>query len=110
MDTNMLPKPVADYLAAANAHDPEAVAACFTARAVVADENREHVGRAAIRDWIAAADAQYAPTVEPLRVEADGPNVVLYGKVSGTFPGSPATLRFAFVLEGEKIARLTITE
>ena len=107
---NTLPEPVAAYITAANAHDPEAVAACFSEDGVVEDEKREYVGRAAIRDWIAAADRMYAPQIEPQQVTQDGVAVVLHGKVSGTFPGSPVVLRFFFTLAEARIAGLRIEE
>lgn len=103
-----LPQPAADYIAACNAHDPQAVAACFTEDAVVEDENKTHVGRPAIQAWIAEADRLYAPIIAVEGFTADGPTVTLSGKVSGTFPGSPVVLRFFFTLAGEKIGKLTI--
>ncbi len=106
--TDPMPRPVAAYIAAANAHDPDAAAACFTEDAVVTDEARDHAGRAAIRAWIAEADRLYVPAIAVRRVTRDGADVVLHGEVSGTFPGSPVVLRFAFSLAGEAIARLTI--
>jgi ketosteroid isomerase-like protein len=103
-----LPKPVADYVAASNAHAPDAVAACFAEDAVVFDENREHVGRTAIRTWMEESDRQYRPTLEVAGFTRDGASAVLTGRVSGTFPGSPAVLRFAFTLRGGRISRLSI--
>ncbi|MDQ7830879.1 MAG: nuclear transport factor 2 family protein [Desulfovibrionaceae bacterium] len=103
-----LPKPIADYVAASNAHAPDAVAACFAEDAVVFDENREHSGRTAIRIWVAEAGRLYRPTLEISGFTQSGETAVLTGRVSGTFPGSPVVLRFIFTLRGEEIVRLMI--
>jgi hypothetical protein len=103
-----LSKPIAAYIAGANAHDPDACAACFSDDAVVRDENREWRGPAAIRAWKAEVSKKYRPTLEVVRLaKADGKTIVT-GRVTGTFPGSPIELRYAFTLDGEKIARLEI--
>jgi ketosteroid isomerase-like protein len=109
MQTTKLPKPVADYVAGANAKDVEAVAACFGEDAVVRDEGQTRQGLTAIREWVEEVSRKYRPTVEVLdAVETDGKTIVR-GRVSGDFPGSPIELRYAFVLEGEKIGRLEIS-
>jgi len=103
-----LPKPIATYIVASNAHDADACAACFTDDAVVLDERREMRGVAAVREWMDAAIKQYRHAVEVISsATADGKTVVT-GRVSGNFPGSPADLRYTFTLAGEKIARLEI--
>jgi hypothetical protein len=103
-----LSKPIAAYIAGANAHDPDACAACFTDDAVVRDEGREWRGTAAIRAWKAEVSKKYQPTLKVTQVaRADGKTIVT-GRVSGTFPGSPIELPYAFTLDGEKIARLEI--
>lgn len=101
--------PVAAYVDGANAQDPDAVAACFTADAVVRDEGQERRGTAAIRAWAEEASRKYRPTVEVRDVtEGDGRTTVV-GRVSGDFPGSPIDLRYAFALQGGKIDRLEIS-
>ena len=106
MPTN-LPGPIAAYFAADQA-DGDAVAGCFTDDAVVVDERRTHSGRAAISQWKTEAGRKFRYTTDPYAVaEADGRTVVT-AHVSGDFPGSPVDLRYAFALEGDKIARLEI--
>lgn len=100
-----LPKPVESYIAAANSHDADATAACFTRDAVVRDEGRD---RAAIREWSEEVSRKYNPTVTVLGIAEAGGKIIVTGRVSGTFPGSPIDLRHIFTLEGEKIARLEI--
>ena len=103
-----LPKPIATYIAASNAHDADACAACFTDDAVVRDEGREMRGVAAVRDWMKAAIEKYRHMVEVIRSATAGGKTVVTGRVSGDFPGSPVDLRYTFTLAGEKIARLEI--
>jgi ketosteroid isomerase-like protein len=103
-----LPKAIAAYIAASNAHDADACAACFTDDAIVRDEGREVRGVATIRDWMDGAIAKYQHTVEVVTsAKTDGETIVTC-RVSGNFPGSPVELRHAFVVAGEKITRLEI--
>jgi ketosteroid isomerase-like protein len=106
--SNTLPHPIAAYIAASNAHDADACAACFTDRAVVRDERREMHGTAAIRHWMDTAIKKYGHVVEVITsAEADGKTIVTC-RVSGNFPNSPVELRYAFTLAGEKIGHLEI--
>lgn len=102
-----LPKPIAAYFAA-DTKDADAVARCFAGHAVVKDEGRTHAGREAIRRWRTEAAAKYDYVSEPIDVARDGARYVVTSRVSGTFPGSPVELRYAFVLEGDAIAGLEI--
>ena len=104
---NKLPEPIAAYFAADQA-DGDAVALCFTNDAVVIDERQTHAGRAAIVRWKTEAGRKFRYSTEPFAInEVDGQAVVT-ARVAGNFPGSPVDLRYAFVLEGDKIARLEI--
>lgn len=104
------PQAIAAYIDASNSHDMDALAACFSQDAVVTDEARQYHGRAAIREWFEDADAKYRPEVEVLGLERRGGGWLMTGKVSGSFPGSPVTLRFAFTLEGDSIRTLEIVQ
>jgi len=107
MSTHMA-KSISDYFDASNARSAEGVAACFTPDAVVIDEGHERKGIADILVWKAWAEKKYQPVYDVLgAAEADGKAIVTC-KVSGTFPGSPVDLRFAFTLDGGKIARLEV--
>lgn len=103
-----LPGPVAAYFAA-DRSDSDAVALCFTEDAVVMDERRTHAGSEAIRRWKAEASAKFSYTTDPFAVSEEDGQTVVTARVAGDFPGSPVDLRYAFVLEGGKIARLEIT-
>ncbi len=106
--TNLI-GPVANYIAAANAQDIEAVVASFSESAVVRDEGQNRQGVAAIRRWAVEVRMKYRPTVELLDVAQVDGRTILTGRVSGDFPGSPIELHYAFTLNGEKIERLEIS-
>lgn len=103
-----LPRPIAAYFAA-DRHDADAVAACFSETATVLDEGQTHIGREAIRQWKAAASRKFSYTVEPFALAEDNGRLIVTGHVSGDFPGSPVDLRYAFALEADLIAGLEIT-
>ena len=103
-----LPKALANYFAATNAHDIEGMMAVFAEHAAVKDEGKEHRGLAAIREWMKEAITKYEFKVEPTEVvEVDG-KIVVTGLVSGNFPGSPVSLPHRFTLDHQKITRLEI--
>ena len=108
MKVTKLDGPIANYIAAANTRDIDAVTACFTDGAVVHDEKQDRRGIAAIREWAEEVSAKYRPTVEVLGVTQTGSKTVLAGRVSGDFPNSPLELRYAFTVNGGKIERLEI--
>ncbi|MDL2408511.1 nuclear transport factor 2 family protein [Rhizobium calliandrae] len=105
--TLALPKPIADYFAA-DAADGAAVAACFTADAVVVDEKKTYTGRDAIAAWKSEASAKYEYVADPVAIDDQGDRVVVTAHLTGNFPGSPVDLRYAFTLSGNAIARLEI--
>jgi hypothetical protein len=103
-----LPSVITTYWRAANAAKIDEAAACFAADAVVRDENRMHQGPAAIRGWIEETTRQSRPNVEPLAVEEKDGRQLVTARVSGTFPGSPVELHFAFTLRDNQILGLEI--
>ena len=106
--TNLnLPEPIAAYFDA-DKRDGEAVAHCFTEQAVVKDEGQTYSGPKAIKAWKIAASARYSYTSEPFAVEEKDGRYIVMSRLTGNFPGSPVDLRFAFRLEGGKIASLAI--
>lgn len=104
-----LPKTIADYFAADRDRGPDAIAACFTADAIVKDEGTTHVGLPAIRQWKAGSVKKYTYTVEPFRIETENGVTVVTSHLVGDFPGSPVDLRYFFALKDDKIAELEIT-
>jgi hypothetical protein len=104
----ILPPVIIAYWSAANAARIDEAAACFGADAVVFDESRTHQGSAAIRSWMEETRRQYQPVVEPLRAEERDGRHLVTARVSGTFPGSPVELDYAFTLREGHILRLEI--
>jgi hypothetical protein len=52
-----VPEPVAEYLAAEEAKDADALSRCFTEDGTVHDEGQDYHGRYSIRQWKQAADS-----------------------------------------------------
>lgn len=102
-----LPHPIDSYFAS-DAKDGAAVARCFTADAAVIDERHTYRGREAIARWKTGATAKYDYVSSPIAVEDRGDRVIVTARLTGTFPGSPVDLRYAFTLDGDRIARLEI--
>ncbi|SON54580.1 hypothetical protein HDIA_1039 [Hartmannibacter diazotrophicus] len=105
--TMTMPGPIAKYFAA-DRTGGEAFADCFAETAIVRDEGQVHEGRAAILRWKSGASAKYSYTSEPFAIEQDGEKTIVLSHLTGNFPGSPIDLRYAFTLEGDRIARLEI--
>lgn len=106
--TTELPQPLADYFAAKNRHDVDRMLVAFASDAKVRDEGETHQGSAAIRDWMEATTRKYRVTVEVADATANSDTWRIAGIVSGNFPGSPATLHYAFTMADNRITRLEI--
>jgi hypothetical protein len=52
--------------------------------------------------------AKYRHTITPLELAEQGAQSVVKARLAGSFPGSPITVNFNFVLAGGKIRALTI--
>jgi hypothetical protein len=103
-----LPAPVANYLAADKAKDPDLVARCFTEDALVHDEGHDYRGIDAIKTWKEGSSSKYDYVVEPLDTTVANDNVKLHARLTGNFPNSPVELNFTFTLANDKIAKLVI--
>ena len=106
MNTLVLPEPIAAYFAAE--HNPEALAHCFTAQAVMQDDGHTYTGINEIKAFMAAASAQYSATSVPFGLQREDGFQVVRAKVTGNFPGSPIDLSYRFRLERGLIASLEI--
>lgn len=109
--TDNAPDVVARYLAAADAKDPKAVAACFADDGTVVDEGVTYTGRGEIEAWREQTLSKwtYTTTVtgsEP--VSADRYRVRVH--LSGDFPGGEADLTYDFMIAGGLIKGLRIAE
>ena len=108
MSRTNLPSSIVRYFEGANAKDADQASSLFAEDAVVHDEGRDHIGRPAIRRWVQDTIARYATTlvVESISESSDATMVVV--RMSGSFPGSPATVRFLFQLADGLITHLDI--
>ena len=103
-----LPIPIERYVQIANSGTPEAASECFAPDATVYDEGQTYEGMTAIRNWMAATKQKYGHTVTPLEFAQRGDKSVLKARLAGSFPGSPITVNFNFVLADGKIHALEI--
>jgi SnoaL-like protein len=103
-----LPVPIDLYIRMENSGDVEAVADCFAPDATVRDEGGTYRGLVAIKEWKAETKKKYGHTVAPLAVAHRDGKTILTARLTGSFPGSPVTIEFSFVLEEGKIASLEI--
>jgi ketosteroid isomerase-like protein len=103
-----LPKIISDYVNASNAHDVDAILACFSESATVRDEGQTLQGKKAIKGWGEKTIEKYKFHFEPLSIAQKDGEIVVEVKVSGTFDGSPVTLDYHFVIESEKISSFAV--
>ena len=103
-----LPPLIHDYINASNAHDVHSILGCFADDAVVRDENATHHGKIDIERWVTTTIEKYKFQFKPLRAQQTGSETVVSVEVSGTFPASPITLDYHFIIPNDKIASLTI--
>lgn len=101
-----LPKVITDLIAAQNSFDSSAYAHCFSETAVVFDEGKTHIGKAAIQNWIAKANETYKTVMKPM--EYSEIKQTLEAEISGTFPGSPLVLTYQFEFKEGHIQSLKI--
>ena len=106
--TIALTGPVSAFFEAERTQDLEALARCFSERAMVRDEGRTIEGPEAIKRWMKEAKAKYQHSAEPLAVSSRGGRTVVTARVAGNFPNSPLELQHVFAVEGGKIVSLEI--
>ena len=103
-----LPPIIQTYITASNAHDVEAIVACFDDHAVVRDENAMQQGKTEIRRWATETIEKYKFQSKPLSADERGTETILSVEVSGSFPGSPVMLEYQFTIANDKIQSLII--
>lgn len=104
-----LPIVIQELIKAQNSFDSVAYANLFSETSVVEDEGKTHTGRKEIETWIADANEKYKSVMQPLAYSEKGNKGILSANVSGTFPGSPAVLKFHFELNDGLIQSLKVT-
>jgi hypothetical protein len=102
-----LPSVIAAFFHAHNTGQTDDFNQLFTADALVTDEAHEYRG-AAIKAWIDEAIAKYKPIADVTDLAEVGEQSIATAQVSGSFPGSPAQIRYKFTLKNGKIAALAI--
>jgi hypothetical protein len=105
---NDLPKPIADYVEANARLDREAMLAPFAREAVVHDDGGRHVGRDEIGAWIQSATIESRAVFTPETWREQDGYIIVDGRTTGDFPGSPVRFTFRFVLQDDAVARLEI--
>jgi len=103
-----LPPLIQSYISASNAHDVEAIVVCFADDAVVRDENATRHGKIEIRRWATETIEKYKFQFKPLSADEHEGETILNVEVSGSFPGSPVTLDYHFIIANDKIESLII--
>jgi len=103
-----MPKLISAYVKASNDRDVETFGTLFTEDAIVHDEGIEHRGVATIQRWLASTAKKYAFTLKPINVSQEANETILTVQMTGTFPGSPLSARFCFVIHEGQIVRLDI--
>lgn len=104
-----LPQVVTDLIKAQNEFDAVGYANLFSETGVVSDEGKTHTGRPEIEHWIDHSNKNYQSVMQPLGYTENGTAGILTAACSGTFPGSPITLQFHFVVEDGQIQQLKVT-
>jgi hypothetical protein len=104
-----LPKVVSDFVNGQNNFDSEASANCFSVNGIMLEEGKPYTGRVEIQGLLEETNEKYQSVMKPLEFIEDGTSSVLSAEVSGTFPGSPAVLKFHFTLNNNLIDYLKVT-
>jgi len=103
-----LPQIIADLLKAQEKYDPDSFSECFSNDATVFDEGKIYHGKKEVRQWNEMTNAKYKTKYEPLEISNTEDGIILTAKVSGTFDGSPATIKYHFEIKNSKIVSLHI--
>ena len=101
-----VPDPVTQLLEAANANDTEAFLGAFADGGVVDDWGREFVGGDAIRGWSEREFIGKHVSLQILGVQRNGDATVITADVGGEGFNGPS--HFSFLVDGERVSRMTI--
>lgn len=105
--TEHVPPPVQTLIDAANANDVGAFLAGFTPDGVVDDWGREFRGTARIRAWSDAEFIGRQVSLDVRGVERQGDGaIVVTAEVGGKGFNGPS--HFAFLVDGDRVSRMTI--
>jgi hypothetical protein len=112
-DTTTLAPVLADYIAAVNAFDEDAIAATFSDDALVNDVHREFWGREAIRRWAARELVGDRVTVEVTEVIDHYGDTIVRGRYDGDYdktnlPDELILTSYFTVRDGKIVTLLTL--
>jgi ketosteroid isomerase-like protein len=82
---NVLPKVIADHIAAVNRFDTEAILATFADDALVNDARREFWGKGAIARWVAKEMVGDKVTIEVTEVIEHHGETIVRGRYDGNY-------------------------
>lgn len=113
MNQEALPPVISTYLAASEARDVDAIAACFSADAHVLDEGTDRIGRAEIRRWRENVNTAFEYTstvtaVTALEAAGAGQRYDVMVHLQGNFPGGEVDLVNSFTIRDGQIVDLRI--
>src|SRR5689334_13165001 len=104
-----LPTPITKLILAQNTHNSTAYADLFSDDAIVYDEGKTYHGKDQIKRWNGMTNAKYKTKLEPVEIISSSSIFILSVTVSGSFDGSPITLKYNFEIKENKIHSLRIT-
>lgn len=104
-----LPAVVQKYIESSNDSDLLRFISCFSQSALVYDERHHHTGHQEIELWFKQTRSKYQFKSEPIDVRESDGQLIMRAKVTGTFPGSPATLSYSFKITNDLIQELQIS-
>jgi hypothetical protein len=111
-DTATLAPVLAEYIAAVNAFDEDAIVATFADDALVNDAHREFWGREAIRRWVAGEIVGDRVTIEVTEVMDHHGDTIVRGRYDGNYDKTnlpdELILTSYFTVRDGKIATLII--
>ena len=108
MSELQIPAVVADFIDVVNAHDEEGFLNAFTSGGVVDDWWREFTGREAIKAWSDKEFIGATGVLTPEEVTTEGDRITVIGDWASNYANGRSS--FAFDLDGDRIARMTIRE
>ena|ERR1700730_3004178 len=104
-----LPKILTAFVSAQNDFNVNTYTECFADNAIVHDEGKDYNGKSEIKQWNKSTNEKYRTQLEPIGFSKSGEVNILTVIVSGTFDGSPLTLKYHFILKDNKITSLRVT-
>ncbi len=108
MSQPQIPEPIASFIETVNRHDAEGFLDAFVDGGAVDDWGRDFVGRDAIKAWSDREFIGSSGVLTPEEVTVSGDMVVVVGDWRSTHANGRSS--FAFDIQGDRIAKMTIRE